>query len=269
MLRSLAGWRDSLKWGICVRPGMGPEEDLMTEKTSGAFYAGFLDQLGKLVVGSGAILGLAYISGWVYCIYFYWILNSLWVMNFIDPQGFLREGLPIVLTCTAMAAVSFFSFSDSEYMKGFGNLLLFWVGTIALFATFISTLIGNDIGGMVWVNGLLALFYMMYSSSALGLAIKMIEEGKPRISVLLVSALGLGSILLIFPVYMADQNARALKIHSPSRSVVVDDKGSVLGVLINSVAGKSLISDCKKPDQMFIAELSSSLKIRPEKDNCL
>lgn len=22
-----AGWRDSLKWGICVRPGMEPEGD--------------------------------------------------------------------------------------------------------------------------------------------------------------------------------------------------------------------------------------------------
>jgi hypothetical protein len=240
----------------------------VSDKLVSSFYTGFLDQLGKLVVGSGAVLGLAYVSGWIYSVFLYSFLNAPWVMDFIDPQGFIKEGLPLVLACTVVAVVSFFSFSDSDHMKGFGNSLLFVVSTVVLFSSFVMSLFGKNIESIGWVNALLALFFMFYSSSALGLAIKMIEEKKPRFKVLLVSALGLGSILFLFPFYMADQNARSLKSDVSGRSAVVDDKGNVVGVLVNAVSGKYLIADCANPSQMFFAETKSSLKVRPAKPRC-
>ena len=240
----------------------------MTDQNQRDFFMSLLDQLGKLVVSSGIILALAYVAGWVYSWWLYRSLQSSWVMKFIEPQGFIKEGLPWIMYCTAVAALSFFSFRNSESMKGFGNSWMFLVGTAVIVLTSVSQMFGVNLETFPIYNSVLAFFLSLYAASSLAVSLRMLAEKKPGMQILGVASLGLIGTAVIFPFANADESARNLKLGGDTRPLVVDDKNVVQGVLVSAVGGKYLILDCKVIYQMTLVEPSAALKVRPSKQHC-
>lgn len=233
------------------------------------FYLVLLDQVGKLVVSSGVILALAYVAGYVYSWHLYSALHSTWVLKFIDPQGHIKEGLPWIMYCTAVAGLAFFSFSNSEKMAGFGNGTLFLFASVVIAATSISQAFGVNLESFQIFNSFLALLLSLYAASALALSIKMLAERKSGLQVLLVATLGLAGTTVVFPFLQADELARDLKLGGADRPLVVDEKNITQGILVSAIGSKYLILDCKVPYQLSLVEPTPSLRIRPSVEACM
>ncbi|MEB2870350.1 hypothetical protein [Pseudomonas rhizosphaerae] len=232
------------------------------------FYGSLLDQAGKLVVGSGVVLALAYVAGWVYSWHLYDSLHSSWVMKFIEPQGFIKEGLPWAMYCTAVAALVFFAFGNSDSMKGFANGWMFLIGTVVTVLTSVCQAFGVNLEEYSLFNSILAFFLSLYAASALALSLRMLEEKQAGLRILVVSTLGLFAIAVLFPFIQAYEASRDLRVETIDKPLVIDDSDGVQGILVSAIGTKYLVLVCKTQYQLSMMEPSSSLKIQPSKADC-
>lgn len=240
----------------------------MEQKNETEIYGTLLDQLGKLVVGSGVVLALAYVAGWVYSRCLYGSLSSLWLMKMIEPQGFIKEGLSWIIYCTAIAVVVFFAFRNSEGLKGFASTWMFVIGSIVSLAVFFSGVFGFNLEKIGTFNAFLAFILSLYASSALALSLRMLGERQPGLNILIVVSLGLLGTSVVFPFMQADELSRNLKIGGSAKTLVIDEKGQPLGIFVSAVGTKIVVLDCVVPYQLTLLEPTESIKLRPSTENC-
>lgn len=227
-------------------------------------FTTLLDGASKVAAGVGVVLGLSYAAGLFKMIGFYSSFGAEWLFENMDVQGFINEGLPLVMMLLVTTVLHIIGLHKAAHRKHKKWMLIILVGISSLFCVTMD-IPGYEEGSHV--TGYSAAVGMA-GAAFLAWVFHEYTHSKSQ-SLNVMSAVGSLLIILVASPYLAGK-ARADVVQNArdGSTEVINANNRIVGVLIRFVGGKYLILDCNVSGQMRFLEPSPSLLLRRSSGRC-
>lgn len=231
-------------------------------------YNSILDVAGKLVGGFGLVLGLAYISGWVYLHSLHKKFAAPWVTDLYDAPALVQTGLQWVVVCCVFTSLIFMCFKKSDDVRhaAMGTLSIAAFGYVAV--AVLASLLGIRSDSMPLMGFAGPLIMGLASCYCIAAALRATTENKNLVFALTAALFGLVLMIIINPWMYAETISLDMK-YKPGSQIIVSNKETALnGILIGITGGKLIISECKTHN-IYIFEPDNKTSFTKAKELCV
>lgn len=230
-------------------------------------YGILLDVAGKLVTGFGFVVGLAYITGWVYLSSYYEFFHVGWVVEFLDAQAFIRAGLLWVFCCLITAGLIYLCIRHRSYMRLEGMFYALVIGVSTLQVTPILEAVGGSLflWGPYRVLGLISMG--VFSAFCLAAGLRAVVERATSIFILAPIGFGIFWMAVMAPAMYAGLQIFYSDYVKINQITIFNDMTKRRGALLGVASGKVVISECGTHD-VYVIEPNEKILFRGGEDVC-
>ncbi|MBA1194963.1 hypothetical protein G7007_19235 [Pseudomonas entomophila] len=240
----------------------------MSQDDQSRFVVEVLDLAGKVVAGSGLVLGLAYLSGWVYWRTYLECIDIVWTLEAFNAQSLVQAGLPWVAYCIVLSCVIFFGTKKAIHI----SKLVFWF-------VFLCVVIFSFLAGVAYyakpaveLDSAWKLQYLFYGAVAaifiaLGFRVliedRLHEEGPRPKNALVQFSFALAWMVLGSPFTYAYSQVKDIQCNDVYGVKVVHANGNS-GALVAIIGDKAIIKDSLE-DKAYIYTVGDALSFQKAK----
>lgn len=227
-------------------------------------FTTLLDGASKVAAGVGVVLGLSYAAGLFKMIGFYSSFGAEWLFESMDVQGFINEGLPLVMMLLTTTVLHIIGLHKAAHRKHKKWMLIFLVVISSLICVTMK-IPGYEEGSNL--NGYSAAIGMAGAAFLAWVFHEYSHSKSQAFNVM--SATGALLIILGAAPYLAGKaKADVVQNGRDGSTEIVNANNRIVGVLVRFVGGKYLILDCNVSGQMRFQEPSPSLFLRRSSGRC-
>jgi hypothetical protein len=232
-------------------------------------YSSIMDFAGKAAAAVGVLLGAAYVIGFFKNFTLYINLKSIWILDLIDLQGMIKDGLPFVMQYLFIAVVFFFFLRTIRKHPYLLRILC----VVFVLSLVLGWFVANFNSHFELKTVTKGLAYGIACTGALGAGMlswslhSFIEGGRSKLIFINV-LIGMNFVLCLVPSVAGYLTAEDLKFGREQVSVLINKNEDVVGLLVGIVGGKYLIMDCSMAYQFWLEDVSSEFKVRQSIGGC-